>query len=103
MAISKIVFASFLSTVPNAVIKKLEEIQKYFLWNGKRPKISQPVLISDYADGGLRSVDIRSKIIALQVSWLKRLYTGSNHDWKKIPTFLIHGKYPQGAFFQMLF
>ena len=44
-------------------------------------------------------MDIRSKKIALRVSWLKRLYTGSNHDWKKIPTSLINKKYPQGAFF----
>ena len=83
MAISKIVFASFLSTVPNAVITKMDEIQKYFLWNGKSPKVSQNVLISDYEDGGLRSVDIRAKIIALRISWLKRLYTGTE---------IMHGK-----------
>ena len=44
-------------------------------------------------------MDIRAKIIALRVSWLKRLYTGTDHAWKKIPTFLLNRKYPQGAFF----
>ena len=57
------------------------------------------MLISDYEDGGLRTVDIRSKTIALRVSWLRRLYTGTNHDWKKIPKTLISKKYPQGAFY----
>ena len=99
MAISKIVFASFLSTIPNSVIKKVEEIQKDFLWNGKRPKVSHDVLVSDYQDGGLRSVDVRSKIIALRISWIRRLYTGSDHPWKTIPLHLINIAYPHGAFF----
>ena len=62
IAISKIIFASYLSTVPNSIIKKVEEIQRDFLWNGERPKVSHDVLVSDYQDGGLRSVDVRSKI-----------------------------------------
>ena len=38
-AISKIVFQSFITTVPKYVVNELEKIQKAFLWNNSTPKI----------------------------------------------------------------
>ena len=38
LAISKIVYNAYLSSVPESVIKALKKIQKDFLWNGKRAK-----------------------------------------------------------------
>ena len=34
-------------------------------------------------------VDIPSKIIALQCSWIRRPYDNSFHEWKLIPRYLI--------------
>ena len=39
--------------------------------------------------GGLKNVDILRKIIALQCSWIRRLYDDSFHEWKLIPLNLI--------------
>ena len=33
----------------------------------------------------MKNVDVKSKIISLQCSWVKKLYDGNNHDWKSIP------------------
>ena len=38
---------------------------------------------------GLKNVDIPRKIIALQCSWIRRLYDDSFHEWKLIPLYLI--------------
>ena len=82
---SKIVFLSFLTSVPTIIIEHLEEMQKDFLWDGKRAKISHKTLVGPYEEGGLKSVDIKSKIESLQLSWIKRLYDKNDHPWKKIP------------------
>ena len=88
-AISKIVFQSFITTVPKYVVNELEKIQKAFLWNNSTPKIKHETLCNDYKAGGLKNVDIPRKIIALQCSWIRRLYDDSFHEWKLIPLYLI--------------
>ena len=89
LAISKVVYVAFLSTIPESILQKLSDIQKDFIWNGKRPKVAHKTLIASYEDGGLKSVDIVSKIKALRLSWISRLYSGSPHPWKLIPSKLL--------------
>ena len=60
-----------------------------FFWNNSSPKIKHETLCNDYKAGGLKNVDIPSKIIALQCSWIRRLYDNSFHEWKLIPLYLI--------------
>ena len=89
LSISKIVFQSFIAIVPKHVINELEKIQKAFLWKNSTPKIKHETLCNDYKAGGLKNVDIPNKIIALQCSWIRRLYDNSFHEWKLIPLYLI--------------
>ena len=79
LAISKIVYLSFLTLLPNNIIKELKEIQKKFLWSDKKAKINHDTLRNDYKDGSLKNVDIVHKINALKYSWLQRLYNGNFH------------------------
>ena len=37
-------------------------------------KIKDDTLCNGYQDGGLKSVDIFSRIVSLQNSWIRRLY-----------------------------
>ena len=85
IAISKIVFQSFIATVPKHIINELTEIQKAFLWKNSFPKIKHETLCNDDKAGGLKNVDIPNKIIALQCSWIRRLYNNSFHEWKLMP------------------
>ena len=64
--ISKIVFQSFITTVPNYVVNVLEKIQKVFLWNISAPKIKHETFCNDSKAGGLKNVDIPRKITLLE-------------------------------------
>ena len=98
LAFSKMIFLSFLTNIPIQIIQKLENIQKYFLWDGKRPKVKHFTLTNSYEDGGLKDIDIQTKIKALQLSWISKLYTGSYNPWKHIPLFLYPKRLLAGHF-----
>ena len=82
LAISKIIHLCLVTNVPTEIIKKLSKLQKEFIWNGNNPKIKHSTLSKKYENGGLKDVDISSKVISLQCSWIKRLYYNSAHPWK---------------------
>ena len=103
LAISQTVFVSYLSSVPNSVIKELKKIQNHFLWNGKRAKIKHQTLCNSYENGGLQSVDIELKIKALQLSWIHRLFDKKEHQWKTIPRFLLRKSFGDIMFFIIIF
>ena len=39
--------------------------------------------------GGLKDIDIVKRIKALRISWVKRLYDDTEHEWKIIPKFFL--------------
>ena len=52
----------------------------------------EKTLINNFGKGGLKDVDIPSKITSLQCSWVKRLFDKNFHKfhkWKIIPLLLI--------------
>ena len=71
-------------------ISKIQKIQKTFIWHSSRPKISHKILCNSFENGGLKHVDISSKIISLQCSWLRKLCDENLHEWKIIPSHLIN-------------
>ena len=70
-------------------MKELNKIQKEFIWKNKNPKIKHTTLCNNYNNGGLKNIDISSKIISLQCSWIKKLYDNTTPSWKVIPLHLI--------------
>ena len=90
LAISKIVYLAFLTIIPNSLIEELQRIQKMFIWHSSSPKISHKTLCNNFENGGLKHVDISSKIISLQCSWLRKLSDENFHEWKIIPSPLIN-------------
>ena len=89
LAISKIIQLSLVTNVPTESINELNKIQKEFIWNGNSPKTEHSTLCNNYEDGGLKMVDILSKVISLQCPWIKRLYDNSSHLWKIMLSYLI--------------
>ena len=89
LAISKIVYLAFLTVIPNSLIEELQRIQKTFIWHSSLPKISHKTLCNNFENGGLKHLDISSKIISLQCSWLRKLCDENFHEWKIIPSHLI--------------
>ena len=74
LAISKIVHLALITNIPTSTMKELNKIQNEFIWKNKNPKIKHTTLCNNYDNGGLKNIDISSKIISLQCSWIKKLY-----------------------------
>ena len=92
LAISKIVYLAMMTPVPKPIVNDLCKLQKEFLRDSSKPKIKHETLCNNYENGGLKCVDIGSKIISLQCSWIKKLYEENFHEWKVILTYLIKTK-----------
>ena len=74
LAISKLIYvASILEYPDKNTIKLLNAKIFEFLWN-KRDRIKRNTLIGPICDGGIKIVDIESKIKALKASRTKKLY-----------------------------
>ena len=56
-----------------------------FIQEGKNQKIKNSTLCNDYQNGGLKNVDIFSKIVSLQCPWIKMLFDNNFQQWKLIP------------------
>ena len=89
LAISKLIHLALVTEIPTTTINLLTKIQMEFIWKGKNPKIKNSTLCNDYEYGGLKNVDIFSKVVSLQCSRLKRLFNKNSHQWKVIPLYLI--------------
>ena len=90
LAISKIVYLTFLTVIPNSLIEEFQKIQETFIWHSSYPKISHKALCNNLENGGLKHVDISSKIVSLQCSWIQKLCDENFHDWKIIRSHLIN-------------
>ena len=77
IAISKIVFQAFITTVPKYIVNELKKIQNAFFCNNSSPKKKHETFCNDYKAGGLKNIDIPNKIIALQCSWITLFINGS--------------------------
>jgi hypothetical protein len=59
-----------------------------FLWNYKPNKIKRTTIIADYADGGLKMLDIYSFVNAQKAMWAKRFLQSDNASWCAYPKML---------------
>ena len=64
--------------------------------DNKKAKIKHSTLIANYEQGGLKDIDITTKIKSLQLSWIQRLHDDNFHPWKIIPTFVFSKISPLG-------
>ena len=85
LGISKIQYLASMPHVPDRIIQELETIQSRFLWNSSTPKIKHSTLFGDYAEEGLKNVDINTKLKAMKLTWVRRLSDDNYHPWKVLP------------------
>ena len=82
-------YASSVQYNSGNVVKEIRKIQKDFIWRGKRPKIKHSSLIGNFENGGLKDINIESKLKALKLSWIKRLLDFNFHPWKALAAKLL--------------
>ena len=62
LVIPKILYVASVILIPAQVIYNIEKMLANFIWSGRRPKIKNSTLIAAIEDGGLKLVDLHSKI-----------------------------------------
>ena len=70
---------------PDDFVNDLKKQCFRFVWNGKQDRISRKSTIKDIRNGGLNVPDIKNYMIALKLTWIRKLKT-TNHKWKNILT-----------------
>ena len=73
---SKPVYVSTMTTVSENFCDTLQSRQKEFIWGERKAKIKHSTSTGDYRLGGLKNVDIPSKIFSLKFMWIKLSRTG---------------------------
>ena len=58
-----------LPTIPEHIIKNIDNVIRRFIWNGKKAKISYKILQNSKKEGGLKLVNLKNKDIALKATW----------------------------------
>ena len=74
LAAPKMIYLSLVINVPTEIINELNKIQKGFIWNGINPNIKHTNFCNKYENDCLKNMNVLSKVISLQYSWIKRLY-----------------------------
>ena len=87
LAISKVIHLLLITELHNNTIDFMYNIQKNFIWQGKKVKIKHSTLCNGYEKGGLKNSDLKNKITSIQCSCVKILFEDDFHDWKIIPLF----------------
>ena len=86
--ISKLIYISSLTPIPQGVIADLNRLTFDFLWHGK-DKIKREVTFLKYEKGGLKMIDFQLFIRTQRIMWIKRLFEGeSMMSWKRVFKFL---------------
>ena len=89
LALSKAMFICTMKPYSKKFLDDLNEIQKDFIWRGRKPKIKHTSLIGDHSEGGMKDIDIKGKLESLRIQWVISLTNNNFHSWKIIPNFLL--------------
>ena len=99
LALPSLLYVVSVTHVPDRVVKEVNNILDNFMWNGGRPKIAKNVMIRKIEDGGLKLIDLESKIKAIRLSWVQKLLNNSDASWKSPPRYF-YGEKNLTQFFQ---
>ena len=72
IALSQLIYSFTVLHVPTDIQKVIEKCIYDFIWN-KKDRIKRKTMINDLENGGLKMVDVESKIKSLKSSWIPRL------------------------------
>ena len=82
---SQLVYATYLLSVPDAVIKIVQTQLFSFLWQNKKDKIKRAVIHQPLAEGGLNFINFATMVKSLRLARISRLLGDTDDSWKVIP------------------
>ena len=65
LELSKIVYLTLVTSFSKQLTKEIQKIEKAFILNNVTPKVKHETLCSCFEEGGLKNIDINSKIANL--------------------------------------
>lgn len=71
---------------PIRVLTEFKKIVTDFLWGGKRSKIAYNLMIQDIEQGGLKLPDLETRLQAIHLGLIRRLWQEPDSTWAKILT-----------------
>ena len=74
-------------TVPESVVKTVQENLFAFLWKNRKDKIKRVVMYQTVKKGGISFVNFRTVIKAVCLAWIGRLLSTSDDKLKAIPNY----------------
>ncbi len=77
--------ASVIIHTPDIVFKEVKAIIRDFIWDDKPSRIAYEVLIQSVGNGGLKLMNIETKVKSLKAVWVKQFLDLSSHRWKAAP------------------
>ena len=78
LAFSKIIFVTYLTAIPEKIVKQIEIIQNEFVWDGKKPSVIYLTMNAGYADSGLKMIHVtgpdlrKSKVLDFKITLMLR-------------------------------
>ena len=87
LGISQLVYAASMLTVPESVVKTVQENLFAFLWKNRKDKIKRVVMYQTVEKGGINFANFCTVIKALRLAWIGRLLSTSDDKWKAIPNY----------------
>ena len=82
---SQLVYATYLLSVPDAVIKIVQTQLFSFLWKNKKDKIKRAVIHQPLAEGRLNVINFATMVKSLRLARISRLLGDTDDSWKVIP------------------
>ncbi len=74
LALALLIYNSSVISTPNKAISEINNTVQNFMWDGSISKISQQTLMQSIQNGGLKLCHFETKIKALKLCWVKRLW-----------------------------
>ena len=74
LVVSKVIHLLLITKLHNNTIDLLYKIQKHFIWQRKKAKIKHSTLCNGYEMGGMKNVDLTSKITSFAMFLGKKIF-----------------------------
>ncbi len=71
LVLPPLLYVASVMHTPDIVFKEVKAIIRDFIWDGKPSRIAYDVLIQSVGNGGLKLMDIETKVKSLKAVWVK--------------------------------
>jgi hypothetical protein len=81
LALAPFLYMGNIIHIPHNVYVEVKRLITSFIWNNKPSKIKYNVLINHFEEGGIKLMDLHTKIKSLKIFWINRILSNENSNW----------------------